>query len=126
MDNLFGVLKAYDADDDGLLTNVEFNKFCEDVDYNFSEKEIDIFDLRNDFVSFDQIQNAIEFEDYDFSDQHFMNILRSLDKDNSGKVFVPELINILKTSPEFSNQNKLDELIVNLPIEEHYLIIDKI
>jgi Ca2+-binding EF-hand superfamily protein len=126
MDNLITVLKVYDENEDGFLTKQEFERFCSDIEYKFTNKERDMFDLNSDQISYDQILNAVKYEDDDPSDKRFYETLKSLDKDGTGKVFIPELINILKKNDRMIECKRLDELISNLPIEDHHLLIDKI
>ena len=125
-ENLLSVLKTYGDNDDGFLTKEEFNKFCDDVSYGFTEQEREIFNLDSDQVSYDQIMGAIGYHPNDMSNEMFMSTLKSLDKDNSGKVFVPELINVLKHGKVLSDKNMLDELLLNLPIEDHHLMYNQI
>ena len=126
MDNLITVLKVYDEDDDGFLTKQEFDRFCTDIGYSFTDVEREIFKLDTDLMSYNQIINAVNYESVDFSDKLFYDTLKSLDKDGAERIFVPELINILKDNPALTECNRLDELLSILPIEDHHLLINKI
>lgn len=126
MDNLITVLKVYDENEDGVLTKQEFERLCSDIEYGFTDKERELFGLNSDQISYDQILNAAKYEDDDSSDKRFYETLKSLDKDGTGKVFIPELINILKKNNRLTECNRLNELISNLPIEDQHLLLDKI
>jgi len=126
MDNLITVLKVYDENEDGVLTKQEFERLCSDIEYGFTDKERELFGLNSDQISYDQILNAAKYEDDDSSDKRFYETLKSLDKDGTGKVFIPELINILKKSDRLTECSRLNELISNLPIEDQHLLLNKI
>lgn len=126
MENILTVLKVYDENEDGFLTQDELNKFCTDVNYKFSDVENNMFKLTSELVSYNQIIDAFSYQDDEYSDNKFYNILKSIDKDNNNKVFVPELINMLKNSNQLQLSNRLEELLSNLPIEDHHLLLDKI
>ena len=127
-DTLRTVLKIFDSDGDGMLSLDELSAFSKEIEYDWTEDEKSRFGLTVEPVSFDQVINAINYvayDPYDTSDKKFYDALKELDKDGTGKLFIPELINVLKHSAFLRDNGRLDELLSVLPTEDNYLLLSK-
>jgi Ca2+-binding EF-hand superfamily protein len=115
------ILKIYDIDNIGYLNQATLLKLQEDIKYKFTEKEIKLYNLMSDKIPLNCITDALNYEETEYDDNQFMMELKLLDTNNDGKIFIPELINILKDIPFFT-KIKLDELLINLPKDDQYYI----
>lgn len=120
MDELIDVIKIFDKDSDGFLDQEELAEFQKEVEYNFNQKEIDMFNLNVDNVSMDNVVMALNYKEDDVTQQKYEEFMsKYLDGGNEGKVFVPGLINLLRNNKLIDN-NDIIELVSKLPHDDNY------
>ncbi len=118
------IFKLYDQDDKGFLTSKEFTLFEDDLGYKFDQSEKLHFS-DPDKIKLNDIINAINNVNVNPSYEELLDAFRNIDKDNSGKIYVPVLINILKKFEYFQSPENIDELLMKLPVDDHYVFYKK-
>ncbi len=119
------IFKLYDQDNKGFLTSKEFALFEDDLGYKFNQLEKSQFS-DPDKIELNDITNAINNINIIPSHEELMNAFRNIDKNNSGKIYVPVLINILKEFEYFQSPENIDELLMKLPVDDHYVFYKKL